>query len=129
MRYTQAEKLEIIHLVETSDQPVKRTLAELGVPRSTFYRWYARYRIAGAAGLADQSHGPRRFWNRIPDAAGANRAIVVPDSVSPAVQYFPFKILVVPEFPGVTQEALDMHAVAGENGLYLHNGPTLNGKR
>lgn len=68
MRYTQAEKLEIIHLVETSDQPVKRTLAELGVPRSTFYRWYARYRIAGAAGLADQSPGPRRFWNRIPDA-------------------------------------------------------------
>lgn len=68
MRYTQAEKLEIIHLVETPDQPVKRTLAELGVPRSTFYRWYARYRIAGAAGLADQSPGPRRFWNRIPDA-------------------------------------------------------------
>lgn len=68
MRYTHAEKLEIIHLVETSDQPVKRTLAELGVPRSTFYRWYERYRVAGAAGLADQSPGPRRFWNRIPDA-------------------------------------------------------------
>jgi putative transposase len=68
MRYTHAEKLEIIELVETSDQPVKRTLAELGVPRSTFYRWYERYRVAGAAGLADQSPGPRRFWNRIPDA-------------------------------------------------------------
>ena len=49
MRYTHAEKLEIIELVETSDQPVKRTLAELGVPRSTFYRWYERYRMAGAA--------------------------------------------------------------------------------
>ena len=36
MRYTHAEKVEMIHLVETSDQPVKRTLAELGVPRSTF---------------------------------------------------------------------------------------------
>ena len=68
MRYTHAEKLEIIHLVETSDQPVKRTLAALGVPRSTFYRWYARYRAAGASGLADQTPGPRRFWNRIPDA-------------------------------------------------------------
>jgi len=43
MRYSQAEKMEIIRLVETSAQPVKRTLAELGVPRSTFYRWYARY--------------------------------------------------------------------------------------
>ena len=68
MRYTHAEKLEVIHLVETADQPVKRTLAELGIPRSSFYRWYERYRIAGAAGLADQSPGPRRFWNRIPDA-------------------------------------------------------------
>ena len=68
MRYTQAEKLEIIHLVETSELPTKQTLAELGVPRSTFYRWYERYRVAGAAGLADQSPGPRRFWNRIPDA-------------------------------------------------------------
>jgi transposase-like protein len=38
MRYTQAEKLEIVHLVETPDLPVKRTLAELGVPRSTFCR-------------------------------------------------------------------------------------------
>ena len=57
--------------METSDQPVKRTLAELGVPRSTFYRWYERYRVAGAAGLADQSPGPRRFWNRIPDAVRA----------------------------------------------------------
>jgi transposase InsO family protein len=68
MRYTHAEKLDIIELVETSDQPVKRTLAELGIPRSTFYRWYERYRATGAAGLADQSPGPRRFWNRIPDA-------------------------------------------------------------
>ena len=37
MRYTQAEKMEIIRLVETSEQPVKRTLAELGIARSTFY--------------------------------------------------------------------------------------------
>lgn len=71
MRYTQAEKLEIIRLVETSDLPVKRTLAELGVPRSTFYRWYERYRLAGAEGLAAQQPGPRRFWNRIPEAVRA----------------------------------------------------------
>lgn len=29
-------------LVEESDLPVSRTLAELGVPQSTFYRWYRR---------------------------------------------------------------------------------------
>lgn len=68
MRYTQAEKLDIIRLVETSDQPAKRTLEALDIPRSTFYRWYARYLRRGEAGLADQKTGPQRFWNRIPQA-------------------------------------------------------------
>ena len=36
MRYTQAEKLEIIRLVETSSLSVKDTLAQLDVQRSTF---------------------------------------------------------------------------------------------
>ncbi len=67
MRYTQAEKMEIIRLVEESDLPVKRTLEELDVPRSTFYRWYDRYQQAGYEGLADRQPGPRQFWNRIPD--------------------------------------------------------------
>ena len=34
MRYSQAEKMEIIRLVEASELPVKQTLAELEVPRS-----------------------------------------------------------------------------------------------
>jgi putative transposase len=68
MRYTQAEKMEIIRLVEESELPVKRILAELDVPRSTFYRWYDRYKVAGYEGLADRKAGPRQFWNRIPDA-------------------------------------------------------------
>lgn len=67
MRYTQAEKMEIIHLVEQSDQSVTRTLAELGVARSTFYSWYQRYQQAGYNGLADGHKAPRQFWNRIPD--------------------------------------------------------------
>jgi hypothetical protein len=68
MRYTQAEKLEIIRLVEALEPPVRQTLAELDVPRSTFYRWYERYRTAGYAGLADQKAGPHQIWDRIPDA-------------------------------------------------------------
>jgi DNA invertase Pin-like site-specific DNA recombinase len=66
MPYTQAEKMEIIRLVETSEQPVKRTLNELGVPRSTFYDWYQRYSQAGYEGLANRSTRPHRVWNRIP---------------------------------------------------------------
>jgi len=68
VRYTQAEKLEIIRLVEGSDLPVKRTLAQLGVSRSTFYGWYRIYRDEGAIGLTPQPSQRRRYWNRIPDS-------------------------------------------------------------
>ena len=37
MRYPASEKLEIIKLVETSHLSVRRTLAQLGIPSSTFY--------------------------------------------------------------------------------------------
>lgn len=67
MRYSPAEKLEIIRLVEESVLPVSRTLAELDVPRSTFYEWYRRYRDSGYEGLANRKPNARRFWNRIPD--------------------------------------------------------------
>ena len=43
MRYTAPKKLEIIELVERSSVSVRRTLALLGIPRSTFYGWYRRY--------------------------------------------------------------------------------------
>ena len=67
MRYPASEKLEIIRLVERSHLPVRRTLAKLGIPPTTFYRWYDRYRAFGETGLADRASGPGRVWNRIPD--------------------------------------------------------------
>ena len=67
MRYPASEKLEIIRLVERSHLPVRRTLDKLGVPATTFYRWYDRYRAFGEAGLEDRTSGPGRIWNRIPD--------------------------------------------------------------
>jgi putative transposase len=36
MRYPASEKLEIIRTVETSPLPVRRTLAQIGIPKSTF---------------------------------------------------------------------------------------------
>jgi transposase InsO family protein len=72
MRYTQAEKMDIIRLVETSEQPVKRTLAALGIPRSTFYDWYQRYSEQGYEGLANGRSSPRQVWNRIPDTLRAH---------------------------------------------------------
>jgi transposase InsO family protein len=67
MRYAAAEKLEIIRLVEQSHLPVRRTLARIGVPATTFYRWYDRYREVGPEGLEDRSPRPSRVWNRIPE--------------------------------------------------------------
>ena len=58
-RSSAAEKLELIRLVEDSPLPVKQTLAELDIPRSTFYRWYARYVEAGYDGLHDRTSQPR----------------------------------------------------------------------
>jgi putative transposase len=67
MRYAASEKLEIIRLVEQSHLPVRRTLAKLGIPKTTFYRWYDRYHSFGEAGLEDRPPHPGRVWNRIPD--------------------------------------------------------------
>jgi transposase-like protein len=67
MRYPASEKLEIIRLVERSHLPVRRTLDKLGIPSTTFYRWYDRYRAFAEAGLEDRTSGPGRVWNRIPD--------------------------------------------------------------
>jgi transposase-like protein len=50
MRYTQSEKMEIMRLVRGSQLGVKRTLEELDVPRSSFYRWYKRYQEEGYDG-------------------------------------------------------------------------------
>ena len=67
IRRSPEEKLEIIHLVEHSNLSVKRTLEELDIPRSTFYRWYGQYQEDGPDGLRDQKPNLRQFWNRIPD--------------------------------------------------------------
>jgi putative transposase len=67
MRYPASEKLEIIRLVEQSHLPVRHTLAKLGIPRATFYRWYDLYQTGGPEALEDRSPRPDRVWNRIPD--------------------------------------------------------------
>jgi putative transposase len=65
-RYTPAEKMEIIKVVEDSELPVKQTLQELDVPRSTFYRWYKAYLAQGYDGLTNQQPHRKQFWNQIP---------------------------------------------------------------
>ena len=66
MRYPASEKREIIELVERSSLPVRRTLDKLGIPKSTFYGWYERYREGGDEALADTRPNCNSVWNRLP---------------------------------------------------------------
>ncbi len=82
MRYSASEKLEIIELVEQSSLSVGRTLASIGIPRSTFYDWYDRYQGGGIEALEDGKPRPQRVWNKIPDEVGTaivNLALEEPD--------------------------------------------------
>jgi transposase-like protein len=67
VRRTASEKLEIIRLVEGTELPIRATLRQLGVPRSTFYGWYQRYVEQGIDGLHDKKPAPRPRWNAIPE--------------------------------------------------------------
>ena len=67
MRYLASEKFEIIRTVEGSHLSTKQTLDMLGIPRSTFYRWYGLYLEDGFDGLSDKTPSPKSVWNRIPD--------------------------------------------------------------
>jgi putative transposase len=68
MRYSASDKTEIIRLVEQLHLPARRALEKLGIPRSSFYRWYDRYQRGGPEALADRPSRPDRIWNRIPEA-------------------------------------------------------------
>jgi putative transposase len=67
VRRTASEKMEIIRLVEGTDLPVRATLRQLGVARSTFYGWYQRYDADGFDGLHDKKPGVQPRWNAIPE--------------------------------------------------------------
>ena len=71
MRYPASQKMEIIQLVENSHLSAKQTLDRLGIPRTTFYRWYDRYLEEGFDGLEDKTASHTNIWNRIPDTQRA----------------------------------------------------------
>jgi transposase len=66
MRFTVSEKQELIDLVVRSDLGVNRTLREIGLNKSTFYKWYKAYSDFGVEGLEPSNRSSRRQWNSIP---------------------------------------------------------------
>ena len=67
MRLSAAEKEEIIRLVDGSELGVNRTLQQLGIHKSTFYKWYKAYLEKGLTGLDARARSSRQ-WNAIPEA-------------------------------------------------------------
>jgi len=67
MRYSAAEKLEIIRLVEQSSLSMTRTLDQIAIPRSTFYAWYERYLAARRRGPGRWPAGAAPRLNKLPD--------------------------------------------------------------
>lgn len=59
------EKLTLLMAVEKSGFNITESLEKLDVPRSTYYRWRARYIKHGLSGLKDQKPSPKRQWNAL----------------------------------------------------------------
>jgi putative transposase len=66
MRFTQSEKIEIIKLVDGSNISANRTLKELGIHPSTYYKWYDRFIKGGFDALAPNKRNQNQVWNKIP---------------------------------------------------------------
>lgn len=76
MRFTSSEKMEIIQLIDGSTVSANKTLKELGIPKSTFYKWYKRYQLGGFDALAPSKRNQNRIWNKIPQQE-KNRVIEI----------------------------------------------------
>ena len=48
--------MDIIRIAERSELPLKQTIKELNVSKSTFYNWYNRYLDGGPYVLKTESH-------------------------------------------------------------------------
>lgn len=57
---------EFVQVVETEALPLATLCQRFGISRKTGYKWLARYRAAGRAGLADRSRRPRQLRLTVP---------------------------------------------------------------
>jgi putative transposase len=62
---TAESKLEVLRAVQGAGLPVKQVLSQLGIARSTYYRWRRVFRQRGQPGLHDRLPTRHRTWNQI----------------------------------------------------------------
>ena len=61
------KKLQALRAVEGSGLGAKAALGQLGIARSTYYRWRRRFRRLGRDGLRDRPPARERNWNQLLD--------------------------------------------------------------
>ena len=59
------QKLNILRHVESSELPIRQSLARLKVTVSTYYRWRSNFRRFGLEGLGDKCASKSKGWNRL----------------------------------------------------------------
>lgn len=59
------EKLILLRAVEASGFNITQSLKKLDIPKSTYYRWKAKFKRQGKSGLIDKSSKPHRQWNKL----------------------------------------------------------------
>jgi transposase InsO family protein len=74
-RLTEFGRLLLVQRITELDWPAAQAAEALGVSRATAYKWLARYRAQGPAGLADRSSRPHRCPHALP-AAQVRRVLV-----------------------------------------------------
>ena len=61
-RMSAVEKAEVVTIVTSSPRPKRKVLRELGIPKSTYYRWLRRQ---DHQGLEDHAGGGKPPWNHL----------------------------------------------------------------
>jgi transposase-like protein len=74
-RLTHFGRLLLVQRITELGWPPAQAAEALGVSRATAYKWLARYRTQGQAGLADRSSRPRRCPHALP-ASQVRRVLV-----------------------------------------------------
>jgi transposase-like protein len=67
-RLTEFGRLLLVQRVTELGWPLAQAAEALGVSRATAYKWLARYRTHGRAGLADRSSRPHHCPHALPAA-------------------------------------------------------------
>lgn len=62
----QADRIKAVHLLRSGQTP-QAVAQELGRSLAWTYKWWARYRQEGWAGVKARSRAPRRVWGRLPE--------------------------------------------------------------